>query len=150
MFAADTILALKDPKDPDPETDEPFAYNRVRVVGPSPVVHMNVGEEHTRWEGQDAQGVIVAPVANFGGVLDEPYGKLRALYDVESEPDQTREVKQTVRIIDPMAAGPTPEEVFAAEAPGKAPEPGEMRARSPLPEVRASRKSASPLDSDDE
>lgn len=134
MYAADTILALKVPRDPDPETDEPFAYNKVRVVGESPVSHANKGN----WSGGDAVGVIVVPLSNFGGTLDEPFGKLVTLYDVESVPEKVvNEAAPKVRVINSSTAeaGPTPEDVFKKEAPGKAPEPGQKRGRtSPLGE----------------
>lgn len=133
MYEPDTILVLKEQRDPDPETGEDFAYNRVRVVGESPVGHTHKGE----WRGPDARGVIIVPLTNFGGTLDEPYGKLREMYDVESIPEKVVEVQTKVRIVNSssQSAGPTPEEVFAKEAPGVAPEEGQSRGRtSPLGE----------------
>lgn len=131
MYQADTILKLKEQRDPDPETGEEFPYNRVRVVGPSPIDGaVRPGE----WSGGDAQGVILTPLTNFGATIDEPFGKLRALYDVEHIPEVLVPVQTQVRVIDSStaAAGPTPEEVFAKEAPGVPPEPGQTRARTPL------------------
>lgn len=131
MYEPDTILALKEQRDPDPETLEKFPYNRVRVIGPSPVSHADKGD----WKGVDAQGVIVVPLTNFGSTLDEPFGKLREIYDVEEIPVRETEVVQKVRVINAntAAAGPTPEEIFAREAPGAPPEEGQTRARtSPL------------------
>ena len=131
MYERDTILVLKEQRDADPETGEAFAYNRVRVVGESPVAHTHKGE----WEGADARGVIIQPVTNFGSNLDEPFGKLRELYSVESIPEVVVPVQQTVKIVNATTAqaGPTPEEVFAAEAPGTPPEEGQIRGRtSPL------------------
>lgn len=137
MYARGTILTLKAQKDPDPETGEPFPYNQVEVVGPSPVSHTASSGD---WEGPEAAGVIVQPVTNFGSTLDEPFGKLTALYDVESIPEPEVITDSKVRVIDAHSAqaGPTPEEVFKAEAPGAPPEEGQRRARtsSPLGDVR--------------
>jgi hypothetical protein len=129
MYANETILTLKDPRDPDPESGEEFPYNRVRVVGESPISHSHKGD----WTGGDARGVILVPLSNFGANLDEPFGKCRELYDVESIPERTV-VRETVRIIDSSTAeaGETPEEVFARLAPGKPSEAGERVRTSPL------------------
>jgi hypothetical protein len=135
MYARDTILTLKEQRPADPETDEDFAYNRVKVIGESPVSHSH----KSGYEGADAAGVIVVPLANFGGTLDEPFGKLVSLYDVESIPEPEEFTETRVRVIDSSsaAAGPTPEEVLLAEAPGTPPEPGQKRGRtSPLGETR--------------
>jgi hypothetical protein len=133
MYADNTILTLKVPHDPDPETDEEFAYNRVKVIGRSPISHAHKG----KWTGAEAEGVILSPLSNFGGTLDEPFGKCVQLYDVESIPERTINVAQPIRVIDAQSgeAGPTPEEVFAREAPGVAPADGQIRGRtSPLGE----------------
>lgn len=128
MYDADTILTLKEQRAPDPETNEEFPYNRVRVVGESPVQHTTRGD----WTGADARGVIIVPLNNFGSTLDEPFGKLRDLYTVESIPERYVEIANPVRVVNATsaAAGPTPEEVFATEAPGTAPEEGQVRART--------------------
>lgn len=131
MYANETILALKDPRPEDPETGEPFAYNRVRVVGQSPVSHSHKG----KWEGHDATGVILVPLSNFGGTLDEPFGKCTQLYTVESIPEKVINAPQPIRVIDAQSgeAGPTPEEIFSKDAPGVKPEATQTRARtSPL------------------
>jgi hypothetical protein len=143
MYEPDTILTLKEQREPDPETEEEFAYNRVRVVNESPVAH-----DRGDWQGADARGVIIVPLSNFGGTLDEPFGKLRELYDVESIPEHTAPVEQPVRVINQgtASAGPTPEEVFAAEAPGTPPEDGQTRGRtSPLGEPGGPADAAGPL-----
>lgn len=149
MYEPNTILKLKDPKpdievpakvDPDnperkrPKHKVPFPYNRVRVVGQSPVDH-GAGRGGS-WEGVGSTGVIIEPLSGHGSNLDEPLGKLQKLYDVESIPDNEI-IIEPVRIIRPTSgsAGPTPEEVFAIEAPGKPPEEGQVRGRSPLPDV---------------
>lgn len=134
MYQPDTILALKEPRTKGTEGEkdyEPFAYDRVRVVGQSPINH---GLASAEWSGPDGQGVIVQPITSFGSTLDEPIGKLRLLYEVESLPEENlipREAK--VRIIDAStsAAGQTPEEVFAEEAPGEKSKDGK-RGRTPL------------------
>lgn len=133
MYESGTILALKEPRPNDPETDEVFPYNRVRVIGASPVSHAAMSE----WSGTAAQGVILTPLANFAGVLDEPLGKIQALYAVESTPVREMEVAPKVRIIDSSsaAAGPTPEEVFAIKAPGLPAEEGRTRRRTSSPLV---------------
>lgn len=130
MYAIDTILTLKEPRENDEETDEVFAYNVVRVVGESPVQHTSRGD----YEGPDAKGVIIVPLANFGGTLDEPFGKLRQLYNVTTMPVTEIAPPSPIRVIDSSSAqaGPTPEEVFQDEAPGVAPLPGQIRARTPM------------------
>lgn len=134
MYEPGTILTLKDPRDPDPETEEPFPYNEVKVVGPSPVSWAATSE----WSGASAAGVLLMPITNFGSTLDEPYGKVMALYDVKEIPVQEIEPPK-VRVINSssQSAGPTPEEVFAIKAPGKPPQEGQKRARtSPLVDPR--------------
>jgi hypothetical protein len=128
MYAKDTILSLKTQRDPDKETGEEFPYNKVRVVGESPVSHAHKGT----WEGAEAKGVIVVPLTNFGATLDEPFGKLRTMYDVSEIPEVIIEQPQ-IRVIDSSsaAAGATPEEVFADKAPGVPPEEGQTRGRTP-------------------
>lgn len=129
MYATDTVLTLKQQRDPDEETGEEFPYNKVRVIGVSPVSHQHKGD----WTGQDAEGVIVTPLTNFGATLDEPFGKLRTLYEISEVPDVEVVTEVRVKVIDSStaAAGETPEEVFAREAPGTAPEEGQIRARTP-------------------
>ena len=128
MYEPNTILALNEQRDPDPETGEEFPYNRVRVVGQSPVSHADKGD----WTGADAVGVIIVPLTNFGSTLDEPFGKLREIYAVEEVPVVEVEAAPKIRVINATSAqaGPTPEEIFAAQAPGKAPEEGQSRART--------------------
>ena len=140
MYEPGTILTLKTPHAPDPETDEPFPYNEVEVVGPSPIDHGV--KPDAQWSGANAQGVIIRPLTNFGSTLDEEYGKLVALYDVKSIPEPVEiDVAPKVRIINSTSgsAGPTPEEQFALKAPGVPPEEGQRRGRtriSPLDDPR--------------
>lgn len=119
MYTPETILVLKVPHPPDEETEQEFPYNRVKVIGPSPIDHGMRPE--AQWSGANAQGVILLPMTSFGGNLDEPLGKVQALYDIESEPEAVYEVTQKIKIVNSATrqAGRTPEEVFAAEAPGK-------------------------------
>lgn len=126
MYANDTILELKEPKSTDKET---FPYDRVRVVGVSPV---NAGVRPSHYTGTDAQGVIITPLTSFGANLDEPFGKLAALYKIVEEPKVEIDAPK-IRIVDSRSrdAGPTPEERFATEAPGEASKDGE-RVRTPI------------------
>lgn len=107
MYEPGTILALKEPKSTE---DAVFPYDTVRVVGQSPINH---GASIGSWEGADGQGVIVQPNTEFGSTLDEPYGKLRALYNVESIPEVVIEAPQ-IRVVSSASsqAGKTPEEAF--------------------------------------
>lgn len=117
MYEPDTILKLKKPRSTD---DAVFPYDKVRVVNRSPINHSGTSD----WEGADAEGVIIQPLTGFDANSDEPFGKLAALYDVAELPDTSVDPEsQKIRVVDTAtaAAGKTPEEVFAEEAPG---EPG--------------------------
>ena len=130
MYERNTVLTLKNPRDPDPETGEEFAYNEVEVIGPSPINH---GASNAEWEGPGGAGVIVSPLSNFGATLDEPNGTLVALYDGKSVPETVvEELKLRVINSTSQSAGPTPEEQLAAAAPGVPPEPGQKRGRTPM------------------
>jgi hypothetical protein len=164
MFKSGTILELKEPREPsqatDPYTGEPrfekkrdprtgeekilkdkpvmraFPYNKVEVIGPSPIHH---GGE-SKWTGPDSAGVIVRPLTDFAGNIDEPVGKIKQLYNVVSVPEDVVPVEQTIRVINSSTnqAGETPEEVFTREAPGKA-SPDGKRARTPFDDVEPAR-----------
>ena len=135
MYVNETILTLKVPHADDEENGQKFPYNEVRVIGVSPITHSKKGT----WEGADAQGVIIVPLTNFGATLDEPFGKLRGMYDVKSEPepmrgpavDRLKAALADAQRIEGSQAGKTPEEVFAVEAPGEPAEEGQIRARTP-------------------
>jgi hypothetical protein len=155
MYATDTILKLKKQKKPE-KNDKgemvEFPYNRVRVLGMSPVSHTGGASD---WSGASATGVIIAPITSYSGNLDEPYGKLQALYDVESEPSLEVFKPAPVRMIEAYtaAAGKSPEEVFAEQAPGPAPKPGQIRARTPMSPLEDPRKpvtQSGPLDYTDD
>ncbi len=153
MYDTGTILKLKEPKpdivvpervDPDnpqrkrPKHKVPFAYNRVRVLGESPIDYG--GGRGGTWEGQGARGVLIEPLSAHGSTLDEPFGKLQKLYEVESVPDNEVLV-EPVRVVraHTASAGPTPEEVFAADADARGLKQSAKRERtpfeSPLPPV---------------
>jgi hypothetical protein len=135
------------------QVEQPFPYNRVRVIGPSFITYSRQrGSEDPEKEpyyGTDALGVIIVPESGFAATLDEPYGKLRRLYEIEQLPEPIlEEVRVVKRPPSPSAlAGPTPEEVFAGNqpigdsAPRTAPNP-----RSPLEDPRPTAKRVSPLD----
>lgn len=144
MYEPDTILELKEQQPPDDETGEEFAYNRVRVVGQSPINH---GVKSEEWVGASGQGVIIVPLSNHGSTLDEPYGKLTKLYNVVEVPVREAPVQAPVRVINSTSgsAGPTPEEVFAEKAPGTPSPDGKRGRTSPLPEVE-NETPRSPLD----
>lgn len=137
MYAPGTILKLREQHEPivlegkgeDGEDIElPFPYNRVKVVNQSPINH---GGQAAEWAGADGQGVIITPLEGHGSTIDEPYGKLTRLYEVESIPERILQAPQ-IQVIDSNSgdAGPTPEEVFAKAAEGQ-PKSGE-RARTPF------------------
>jgi hypothetical protein len=161
MFKSGTILELKDPREPSQLTDpytgqprfekkrnprtgeetelkdkpvmRPFPYNKVEVIGPSPIT-----ADRGEWQGADAAGVIIRPLSDFAGNLDEPVGKLKQLYTVVSVPEDVVPVERTIKVIDAHTnqAGESPEEVFAREAPGAASGDGHKRARTPFEDVK--------------
>lgn len=146
MYATDTILELKEKRTTDEyleKNGQPFPYDEVRVIGKSPIAH----NRNTDYTGEDAQGVIVQPATAgaFGSNLDEPFGKLRDLYNVKTLPEPVEVEEPRVRIIDANTseAGETPEEVFAREAPGKPRDPDAGPVGSPLPDPP--KRSDSPL-----
>lgn len=159
MYDPDTILELKEPKpdevvearkDPDtgrtrPKHKIPFPYNKVRVVGQSPVDH-SAGRQGT-WQGAAAQSVLIEPLSGHGSTLDEPLGKIQKLYKVVSVPSNEILV-EPIRVVrsTSASAGPSPEEVFAKESPGVPPKPGQNRGRtSPLGDVEDDSAARSPL-----
>ena len=126
MYEPKTILKLKKTRGTE---NKPFPYDRVEVVGQSPVNH---GAQASEWVGAAGQGVVITPLDGFGSTLDEPYGKLQSIYDVESlPPDEI--IAAPVKVIrsNSGSAGPSPEEVFAGEA-GQGKVQKRPPARSPL------------------
>jgi hypothetical protein len=121
MYARNTILTRREPFEvPNPEADPPvegdpkYIFNRVRVVGTSPISHM--GGTAT-WSGVGAQGVIIEPLDGFGGTVDRPLGELQRDYTIESEPGPTK-IEPSIRVVNSQTreAGPSPEEIFAETA----------------------------------
>lgn len=147
MYTIDTVLKLKNPKTVgtpavgDPASEDyvpaspdykPFAYDRVRVIGESPISYAGPLSQG-QWQGGDARGVVIEPLIEFGANLDEPFGKLQALYEVESVPERViEETKIVVRdATSTTDMGPTPEQAFATKAPGEPSVNGE-RVRTPI------------------
>jgi hypothetical protein len=160
VYKAGTILKLKKQRKPDTETRDAvkkqaatekdvalkaaleakaaetpvieFPYNLVRVIGPSPISRHTKGD----WIGADAAGVLLTGLTNFGATLDEPFGWLRTLYDVEEIPEEPQAVivhKDQAAILAAAHAVPeTPEDIFKAKAPGVPPKEGETRGRTPM------------------
>lgn len=129
MYAPKTVLRLKQPKSTD---DTPFAYDEVEVVGASPLNHAAIDSEWTN--ATNGQGVIIRPLTEFDRTLDEPYGRIQELYDVVSVPETVTPTPRDIKVIDSASAsaGPTPEEVFAAETGEQPRRPKPVKKRSPL------------------
>lgn len=133
MYDPGTILTLKEPRG---TKDEPFPYDRVKVIGASPVNHADASSE---WAGNNGQGVLVTPLAGFGANLDEPFGRLRELYEVESIPE--RKLAAPVGAIQAAEYDPkTPEEIFENEQGG--PERVKAPKKKPSPLVEAKTEAA--------
>ena len=81
MYEPGTVLRLREPEGTE---DAPAAYDRVEVVGQSPVHHAT--DSKSAWAGPDAVGFIVRPLGEFAPTVDMPLGQLNALYEVESYP----------------------------------------------------------------
>lgn len=122
MYKPGTILVLKDPQS---KPDEPFPYDRVRVIGPSPISY----SASSSWDGVGAQGVVISPVEHFDATIDEPYGKLLEVYTIESEPEAQPIIQGQVIHVE---EGPTPEDVFqaATSKSGVKPKPPRPRAKA--------------------
>jgi len=123
VFKPGKILTLKEPRSP---AKEPFAYDRIEVIGASPLSHADIRSE---WTGTNAQGVIVKPLTDFGSTLDEPMGRLVELYAVESIPEN-RPPEPEVKVQSEEYTYKSPEDVFAEAATEKPLEP--KKAPSPL------------------
>lgn len=113
MYEPGTILVRKEPQGTD---EAPNAYDRVKVVGPSPFTHNGLSE----WEGISRQGIIIQPAGmEYGANVDQPFGRLQELYDVAELPEPVEvDIHPKVRIINTgtASAGPSPEEVFSKAA----------------------------------
>jgi hypothetical protein len=119
VYRPGTILKLKEPrsvaavkedkaKNIKGQKEELFPYDEVEVVGISPIARSG----GTGWDGVAGQGVIIKPRTAFGGLLDEPEGKLIELYEVVFEPDGKPQPGEP----DYVKIGPSPEDVFKREA----------------------------------
>lgn len=128
MYQPETILTKREPFDED-HSGAP--YNRIKVVGQSPINH---GGGATDWEGAQAQGVIVQPLEGFGATADEPYGKLVKLYEIESVPENVLPAEPQIRHI-PQEGEPSPEDVFR-----------ETASEATVEEVPEPKKPVSPID----
>ena len=117
MYEPETILARTEPKD--------NPYDRVRVVGISPIQHSH-NEARGDWVGGQSQSILIEPLADFGATLDVPLGQLQELYDVESVPEHEIPVVPTVRVV--HQGDPSPEDVFKAESKSDKPEPRRRKA----------------------
>lgn len=106
MFQSDTILVRREPLSTE---ENPFPYDRIRVIGPSPVVY----SASSGWAGVQANGIVVEPLTSFAPNINEPLGKLQQDYTIEYEPPPLEFVSRPVVM---QAQGKTPEEVFASAA----------------------------------
>ena len=107
----------------------PEAYHRIEVIGQSPLSHSSAASE---WTGTNADGVLIRPLTDFGSTLDEPYGRLRDLYEIESIPDAVIAAQAATAPQAAYIAPQTVEEVFedASGGPERA-KPAKVK-RSPL------------------
>jgi hypothetical protein len=110
MYHTGTILKLREPQSTD---EKPYAYDRVKVVGQSPVQH--VSDSGSLWAGADATGIIIQPLTEYAPTIDKPAGQLEELYYVESYPlDPITQEPLTPENTSPYA--PTPEQVLRKAA----------------------------------
>jgi hypothetical protein len=104
MYERHTILKLKEPRSTE---DEVFPYDVVEVVGQSPINH---GQDPDWGSGQS---VIIRPYGDvFAATLDEPYNKLRELYEIVHVPDPEEVEAPIVKHLTQRQLGPSPEDVF--------------------------------------
>lgn len=111
MYDPGTILVLKEKR--SRRGEPPFPYDRVRVIGRSPQVGV---VRAGGYSGNEAERIVIQPLEGFAATIDEPRGKLMALYNVESIPEIVVDARDYVKVITPGNAGPSPEEVFAEAA----------------------------------
>lgn len=124
MFEPGTILALREPQSTD---DNVYPYDRVEVIGQSPVHHATASG--SVWAGADATGFIVRPLTEFAPTVDKPYGELAAAYEIEEYPNDPITGNPITPESNPRNA-PTPEQILAAAARDEAPAPRRPRAPS--------------------
>jgi hypothetical protein len=131
MYEPGTILALKEPQSTD---DKPYAYDRVEVVGQSPIQHNS--SSGSPWAGPDATGYVIRPLEEHAPTLDKPYGELDQLYDVEAYPTDPITQQPITPENNPRNL-PSPMQVLRAEEDGR-----ELPTfRPPLPSVQSDVKS---------
>lgn len=130
MFEPGTILRLREPVGTE---EEPSPYDRVKVVGQSPVHHAT--ESKSAWAGADAIGFIITPMT-FGPTLDKPLGQLNELYEVESYPTDPM-TGEPLRPENNPRNRPSPEQLLARAAAEQKPAPK----RPPAPSLQADDKS---------
>lgn len=110
MFAPGTTLRLREPQGTE---DAPHPYDRVLVVGQSPVQHAT--SSGSMWAGNDAVGYIIRPLSDFAPTLDKPSGELNDLYEVESYPTDPA-TGEPIRPENNPLNRPSPEQALAQAA----------------------------------
>jgi hypothetical protein len=131
MYEPGTILTLKEPQSTD---DKTYAYDRVQVVGQSPVQH--VSSSGSSWAGPDATGYIIRPLDEHAPTLDKPYGELERVYEIESYPIDPITQQPITPENNPRNV-PSPMQVLRAAEEGR-----ELpQQRKPLPSVQSDVKS---------
>lgn len=125
MFEPGTILAALDPQSTD---EKPYPYDRVYVVGQSPVQHTSA-DPNSPWAAADAIGFILRPAGEtFGPVIDVPYGEINRLYEIEEYPTNPITGEPITPENSPRGQ-PTPEQVFTKVA--RESKPVQTRPRAP-------------------
>jgi hypothetical protein len=123
VYTPDTILERKEPKE--------NAYDKVRVVGPSPI---SFSATRGEWGGRGAQdGVIIEPVEEHDSTIDVPLGQLQELYSVvsEGEPLGIQPTFEPPKRVDTRMLK-SPEDVFAEAEKAKPPVRGAEEEVAPV------------------
>lgn len=123
MYEPGTVLALREPQSTD---DSVYPYDRVKVVGQSPVQHATASG--SVWAGADATGFIITPLTDFAPTVDKPLGQLMELYEVEEYPEDPITGQPITPENNPRNA-PSPEQILARAAADQPPRP--TRERTP-------------------
>lgn len=110
MYEPGTILALKEPQSTD---DFNYPYDRVKVVGQSPVQHATASG--SVWAGADATGYIITPLTDFAPTVDKPFGELSEQYEIESFPLDPI-TQEPIRPENNPQNRPSPEQLLARAA----------------------------------
>lgn len=124
MYEPGTILALREPQSTE---DATYPYDRVKVVGQSPVHHVTASG--SVWAGADATGFVITPLSDFAPTLDKPLGQLMELYEVEEYPNDPATGLPITPESNPRNA-PSPEQALARAAAEQG-EPRPQRERTP-------------------